>query len=382
MTKQITLQEIKKALAKDEFIFHYQPKVSMITGELIGGEALIRWKKSDGHIVQPSEFIPLAESSGFISEITKTMFHKLVIDMVIFEDVAGGLSISMNASTKDFKDRGFVDIVKKTIVSRQLNSNKIEVELTESSLLEESDIVDSNISSLAEMGIALTMDDFGTGFSSLDILSKYSFSSLKIDQGVVSRMEHSDKDRAIVESSIRMGHQLGIDVVAEGIESEKVYRMLQNFGCTIGQGYWISHPLSLSDFLSLAQEMKRWPSTPAGLIYMAQIDHIQWRKLLINSVFDIKASNDSFQLESKPPKCERSCMLGKWYYGAGKVFSGVPQFDDLEEPHSKLHDLGDELIDAAAKGATREELVSKMRELSRLSSLIIRLLQELENEIL
>ena len=379
----ITLQEIKNALENDEFIFYYQPKVSMITGEISGAEALIRWEKSNGKIIPPSCFIPLAESSGFISEITKKMFQRLIVDMVIFDDIAGELSISMNASAKDFRDHVFVGLVKQAIEARQVNSKRIEIELTESSLLEESDVIDLHISSLVQIDVSLTMDDFGTGFSSIDVLSKFPFSTIKLDQGIVSRMEFSDKDKAIVESSIRMGHQLGLEVVAEGIETERVYQSLQNYGCTIGQGYWISPPLPLSDFLSLVREKRRWPSTPAGLLYMAQLDHIHWRKSLINGVFSLsERNNDNIHLRGRPKHDAKSCMLGKWYYGLGQVFSGIPEFDELEEPHVQLHELGNSLIEAAEKGNSRAELVNMMRDLSKLSSLIIRLLQELENEVL
>jgi EAL domain-containing protein (putative c-di-GMP-specific phosphodiesterase class I) len=379
----ITLQEIKHALKNDEFIFYYQPKVSMVTGEINGAEALIRWQKPDGKIIPPSDFIPLAESSGFISEITKTMFQKLIVDVAIFDDVVGELVVSINASPKDFNDSVFVDHIRRAIEAKRIDSKKIEIELTESSLLEENDTINPHFCALIEMGVSLVMDDFGTGFSSIDILSKLPFSTIKLDQGVISRMEYSNKDKTIVESSIRMGHELGLDIVAEGIESKEVYLSLQNAGCTIAQGYWISRPLPLSDFLEFVRQKKRWPSTPAGLLFMAQLDHIHWRKALINGVFSLSERNDGdFNLRGRPASNAKSCMLGRWYYGLGRRFAGISAYDKLEEPHTKLHELGNALIEALEKGYSKTELVDIMRDLSKQSSLVIRLLQEIENGLL
>ena len=379
----VILQEIEDALQNDEFIFYYQPKVSMITGEIVGAEALIRWQKQNGKIVPPSDFIPLAESSGFISEITISMFQKLTIDMTILSDIEGDFTVSINASSKDFNNSTFIEHIQLAIEAKQIDPNSIEVELTESSLLGEGGVTYENVSALLEMGISLVMDDFGTGFSSIDTLSKHPFSTVKLDQGVVSRMGHSKKNQTIVESSIIMGHLLGLNVVAEGIESEEVYLTLQNAGCTIAQGYWISRPLPLFDFLDFVKQKKRWPSTALGLLYMAQLDHIHWRKSVIDGVFSMQnRSGDGLGFRGRPASDSKSCMLGKWYYGAGREYSDVSAYIKLEEPHKQLHDLGNTLISAVENGSTKEELVEMMRDLSKLSGVIIKLLQDIENEIL
>ncbi len=238
----ISLREIKSALENDEFIFYYQPKVSMITGKVCGAEALIRWLKPDGQIIPPSEFIPLAESSGFITDITKAMFQKLIADIATFDDTMDDLVISMNASTKDFRDSGFDNLIHDAIEAKKVDPNMVEIELTESAILDDCDIINGAVKALVNMGIPLVMDDFGTGYSSIDILSLFPFSTIKLDRGVISRMELSDRNRTIVEASIRMGHQLQLEVIAEGIENETVYRCLQSSGCAVGQGYWISPP--------------------------------------------------------------------------------------------------------------------------------------------
>lgn len=384
MTKTtVNLADLEDALKESEFIFYYQPKVSMITGDIVGAEALIRWEKQNGEIVPPSDFIPLAESSGFISEITNAMFQKLIIDMTIFSDIEGDFIVSINASSKDFSNSIFIDHIQLAIESKQIDPNSVEIELTESSLLEENGVARENFSKLVKMGVSLVMDDFGTGFSSIDMLSKLPFSTVKLDQGVVSRMEHSEKNKTIVESSIRMGHQLGLNVVAEGIESEEVYLALQNAGCTIAQGYWISRPLPLFDFLDFVRQKKLWPSTAIGLLYMAQLDHIHWRKSVIDGVFSLMNRNTSgFLFRGRKVSDSHSCMLGKWYYGAGRAYSDFPAYIELETPHKQLHDLGNALIFAAENGASRKELVEMMQGLSKLSGVIIKLLQDIESEII
>jgi len=128
------------------------------------------------------------------------------------------------------------------------------------------------------------MDDYGTGYSSIDLLSQWPFSVVKIDKEMIHRMLSSNKSTTIVQSSIHMAHQLGIDVVAEGIESAEVYNFLLNAGCTVAQGFWLSKPIPLSDFLTFIKRDKRWSGLPIGLIHMAQLDHIQWRRSLVDKV--------------------------------------------------------------------------------------------------
>ena len=378
----LTLLDIKEALKNDEFVFYYQPKVSMITGKTVGAEALIRWHKTNGEVVLPSDFIPLAEESGFISEITRSMFEKLVVDITIFRDLVGDFKLAINASSKDFCDATFIECVRRAIDTKRIEPKNIEVELTESSLLSTDKAINANFKALVDMGVSLVMDDFGTGFSSVDSLSLYPFSTIKLDQGIVSRMEGCSKNNAIVESSIRMGHSLGLEIVAEGIETEGVYEALQNQGCTIAQGFWISHPLPVYDFLEFIRQNKQWPSTPRGLLYMAQLDHIQWRKSVIDSVFYLHGRADgNYSIRGNPASDCKSCMLGKWYYGAGQEFTGLSAYDELEQPHEDLHKLGNKIIAAAVAGSSKEELSEMMRELSKISGLLIGLLQDIENQI-
>lgn len=379
----IPLAEIANGLTRDEFVFYYQPKVSLIDGKVNGAEALIRWKKPDGTLISPGQFIPLAESSGFITEISRAMFPKLVSDMLILNDMDATITVSFNLSAKDFMTSDMLELIRSAIESHQIDADKLQVELTEAAVIDSDDPnIRRNLQELVKLGVKLAMDDYGTGYSSIDTLSQWPFSVVKIDQGLIRRMVESEKSTTIVQASIRMAHQLGISIVAEGVETSSVYDFLLHAGCTDAQGFWLAKPMPLSDLISFIRSNRRWSAMPAGLIHMAQLDHIHWRKTLIDQVTNLAFNHvDGKTVQGLSAELDHhQCKLGKWYYGIGQEFRGVPAFDQLEEPHRLLHQQGGMLIAAAKNGGTREEITNDLRELTRLSSTVLSLLQELENE--
>jgi EAL domain-containing protein (putative c-di-GMP-specific phosphodiesterase class I) len=383
MGSEITLQEIEDALANDEFVYYYQPKVSMHTGRICGAEALIRWFRSDGSMVSPAEFIPLAESSGFIKQITLAMFQKLVVDINIINDLSSGddqLVLSFNASAKDFHDHRLIDAIANAIRHKQLEAKQLEVELTETVLLNDNNEVRRHLQDLEEMGVALSMDDYGIGFSSIDTLARWHFSTIKLDQGIVGKLDDSTKSFTIAQSSIHMAHQLELDVVAEGIESESAYRTLQNLGCSVAQGYWISRPVPLADLLEFNREGKCWPVVPIGLLHLAQLDHIQWRKSIIDGVFYRGLRKDTQEIRGAPESDPTSCRLGRWFYQHGQHYAGGSSWAvDFERHHNRLHEIGIELLESAKHREAKHTQTALMRQLTEQSIIVIGLLQELEN---
>lgn len=377
----INLSAITNALSNDEFIFYYQPKVSLISGKICGAEALIRWIKPDGSIIPPDSFIPLAEQTGFINNITLSMFQKLIVDMNILHDIDASLKISFNASAKDFLDNKLVEAIRLAIEHKLISADQLEVEITETVII--SEIVNSrlNMQALHDMGVALVMDDYGIGFSSIDTLAKWPFSSIKLDKGIITQLDTSCKEFTIVQSSIHMAHQLELGVVAEGIETEEVYQILQNMGCLQAQGYWISRPLPLTDFIELCRQNKQWPVDPVGLLHMAQLDHIQWRKAIIDGSYYLRQRKDSDKVRGAPESDPTACRLGRWYYGSGKYFAGSTCYDQLEEPHNRLHEIGTELLNRSKQDAPKDEITSLMRQLTEQSMQVISLLQQMENAI-
>lgn len=380
----ITVQDILDALARDEFVYYYQPKVSLLTGKVCGAEALIRWVRPGAGLVMPGEFIPLAEASGAISKLSLAMFPALIADLVIMQDINPELMVSFNLTAQDFESDAMVNCLREAIASYQIEPRNLQAELTETSLIQSSGQVREHIQAVVDMGVSLAMDDYGTGYSSIDVLSQWPFSVVKIDQGLIRRMVTSEKSTTIVQASIRMAHQLGIKIVAEGIESAGVYDFLLNTGCTEAQGYWLGRPMPLAEFLVYLRLDQRWSGLPIGLVHMAQLDHIQWRRTLVDQAMAISFKDDGTEpvrvVEAEMN--HRHCKLGLWYYGLGQEFKGYPAFDALDEPHRQLHVIGQELVAAMGQGASRERITELLRRLTRQSGVVLGLLQELENEAL
>jgi EAL domain-containing protein (putative c-di-GMP-specific phosphodiesterase class I) len=373
--------EIVEAIRGDAFVFHYQPTISLVTGKVYGAEALARLIRPDGVIVQPDEFIPVAEQSGLINELTSHLFFKLLEDLRSLNRLAPQLLISFNVSASDLEDGDFTQQVLQALKRANLPADALQIELTETAMLEGGARIHRNVLPLRDAGVGLAMDDFGKGYSSLETLSKWPFSTIKLDQSLVSRMFSSDKNMTIVETSIRMAHELGIHVVAEGVETYEQYHRLLEAGCTRIQGYWISKPLPLPQYIAFVKEDIRWSGLPVGLIHMAIVDHVQWRRKLVSEL--VRAASfpeDSPQRRelNLPPLSTAECKLGRWYDGVGQMFAERQAFRDLAGPHRELHDVGAALAELAASGAEHEALQPGLRRLSECSAKVLELLHALE----
>ncbi len=379
-----TESDIRKGIANDEFTFFYQPKVSLVTGKVTGSEALIRWIKPDGTVILPSLFIPIAEQSSLIKEITCHMFPKLVKDILVLTDVDDHLVTSFNTSAKDFEGDCFTQSVLDIFKNSALPANRLQIELTETATFEAASVIHDNIMILRNAGFSLAMDDFGTGYSSIDTLSKLPFTTIKLDQGVVGRMLVSDKNATIVSTSIRLAHELGLSIVAEGVESEEQFHYLLNAGCTEVQGFWISRPIPICQFISLLSSDTSWSTgIPVGLIHMAMVDHVQWRKNLVSELIkaaSLPKNHPNRQSLKTPPLSCTECRLGLWYYSAGQMFHNRIVFQALEHPHDELHKTGQLLVQLVGDGANMKTLTPYLQKLSASSMEVLNKLQNLEDE--
>jgi EAL domain-containing protein (putative c-di-GMP-specific phosphodiesterase class I) len=311
------------------------------------------------------------------------MFPKLLKDMLLLMDVAPPMSISFNASARDFEDDEFAKLVLQSLAVAKLPPDRLQVELTETATLEAGDEIRKNILPLREAGLGLAMDDFGKGYSSLDTLSKWPFTTIKLDQGLIGRMFDSDKNLTIVETSIRMAHELGINVVAEGVENYDQYHRLLEAGCTKIQGYWISKPLPLDQFICLINEDIRWSGLPVGLIHMAIIDHVQWRRKLVSELVrtvSFPKNSPRRNTMNPPPLSSKECKLGHWYDGLGQMFRERRSFQELAKPHAELHDIGRTLFTMVSEGASMDDITPGLRALAERSMEMLDLLHTLEFE--
>lgn len=380
---KITVETLKKALKKNQLVYYYQPKISLVTGRPSGAEALLRLINPNGTIISPSDLIPIAVKTGLINEIARNMFPKLVADMILIHDMDLSLVISFNLTASDFETQEMTDLISNAILNDQIDPKCLQIELTEASIINgNKPEIRKRLQALVDLGVVLAMDDFGTGYSSIDTFSQWPFKVIKLDMDMIKRMNECPKSTTIVQSSIRMAHKLGISIVAEGVETAEVYDFLMHSGCTEAQGFWMGRPLPMEEFITFIRKEQRWSGLPVGLIHIAQLDHIHWRKSLIDQIinhsFDSKNNNkvQRFTAELDPTKCQ----LGHWYYGCGQEFRGRPAFDMIEDPHRRLHEIGKKLISAAENDAPHTEIAALLRELTKLSGVLLELLQEIENQ--
>ena len=239
--------DLKWALERSEFCLYYQPIVSLETRKIMGFEALIRWQHPERGLVSPAEFIPLAEETGLILPIGFWVIQEACYQMRIWQQQSQSnrkLSVSVNISGKQFAQTDFVEQVGQILQETNLEPNCLRLEITESILLEEIELATSMLLRLKELGVKIYLDDFGTGFSSLSCLHRLPITELKIDRSFIKSMEVEVEGLEIVRAIVVMAHNLGIDVIAEGVETQQQLQKLRNLNCAYAQGYLFSPPVN------------------------------------------------------------------------------------------------------------------------------------------
>ncbi len=245
---------LREALSQQQFVLHYQPIVDIHSGHLLAAEALIRWQHPQRGMVGPDTFIPVAESSGLIVEIGEWVLNEACRQMMVWR--AAGLPafvVSVNLSSVQFRRGNLEALVAAALQRYGLPAECLELELTESLLLQDSERFIDTLYDLKALGVKLSIDDFGTGYSNLSYLQRFRVDKLKIDQSFVRKLQDSPEDRAIVTAIIQMAKSLHLLTIAEGIEDDSTRRLLAQLGCDQGQGYWFARPLMASDFAVFTQ---------------------------------------------------------------------------------------------------------------------------------
>ena len=239
---------MRQALLDRRFRLHYQPQLDLASGQVIGAEALIRWRDPLRGEVSPVEFIPVAEESGFIVAIGDWVLHEAVAQAQRWWQQGRRLPVAVNVSALQFQQGQFVDTVREVLKSAGLPPDLLELELTESILLRDADEALRRLQALAELGVCLSIDDFGTGYSSLAYLKRFPIQRLKIDRSFVQGLPADASDAGIVRAVAQMGRALGLQVIAEGVENEAQRDFLREAGCHEYQGYLFSPALDLAAF--------------------------------------------------------------------------------------------------------------------------------------
>ncbi len=243
---------LRQALSNDQFMLVYQPLVALKTGDIVGCEALIRWRHPELGMVPPARFIPVAEDTGLINAIGEWVLNEACGQAKAWQDAGlAPLTMAVNVSPVQFRQSGFVAMVAGILASSGLESEYLELELTERTVMHDAEANLDTLSSLHRMGVALAVDDFGTGYSSLAYLKRFPVGKLKIDQSFVRDIVEDADDLAIAATVVSIGHSLRLDVLAEGVENEQQLRLLEARHCDLAQGYHFSVPLPPGEFAEL-----------------------------------------------------------------------------------------------------------------------------------
>ena len=242
-------QDLRNALKNNEFILHYQPLVNIETEEISGCEALLRWNHPERGLVQPDDFIPLAEETGLIVPIGAWVLKQACMEACNWPS---HLKVAVNVSPAQFKARNLVEQVLTALATSGMSSQRLELEITESVMLADGDGALEVLTRLHDLGVRVALDDFGTGYSSLSTLRKFPFDKIKIDRSFVSDLSAANVDAlAVVRSIAQLGVSLGMSTTAEGVETQEQLDQVRAEGCTEMQGYYLSRPKPAEEIAQL-----------------------------------------------------------------------------------------------------------------------------------
>jgi diguanylate cyclase (GGDEF)-like protein/PAS domain S-box-containing protein len=255
--RQFLEGSLRRALKRREFVLHYQPKINLETGAITGVEALIRWRHPERGLIPPAMFVPIAEDCGLIVPIGRWVLHEACRQAQAWIDAGlPPIPVAVNISAVEFQSKDFLDGVRATLKETRLNPRYLELELTESVLMQNAESTAAALIALKAIGVRLAIDDFGTGYSSLSYLRQFPIDTLKIDQSFVREINVGSHDDTIVSAVISMGKTLKQKVVAEGIETGEQLAFLQRQHCGEGQGYHFSRPVSAEELVTFLKTRK------------------------------------------------------------------------------------------------------------------------------
>jgi len=250
--------DLRKALEKDELVLYYQPQVDIVNGQIIGVEALIRWEHPEKGLVPPLDFIPIAEANGLINPIGEWVLKTACKQNRKWQEAGiPAMPMSVNLASQQFQQSNFIEIINDAINSSGISPQELILEITESTLMQNTDAVSAKMHEVTSMGVRLAIDDFGTGYSSLSYLKRFPIHSIKVDRTFVKEITTNPDDAAIVEAIISMANSLKLEIVAEGVETEEQLEFLREQGCKVVQGFLFSRPLPADKIYSyLSNEEK------------------------------------------------------------------------------------------------------------------------------
>lgn len=257
-TRKVALQnDLRAAIEENQLILHYQPKIDLATNRVCSVEALVRWQHPTEGLIFPDDFVPIAEQNGLIRPLTRSVLKMALQQSTVWQQKGLALPIAINISGINLQDPTFSDQVIETMRDYAVSPALLEMEITETALMEDPLAAIETIRKLRDIGIIVAIDDFGTGYSSMAYLKKLLVAKIKVDKSFVMDMVNNANDLVIVRSTIDLAHNLGMSVVAEGVETETALEQLRSLGCDVAQGYHMSRPIS-ADKLGEWLEKSTW----------------------------------------------------------------------------------------------------------------------------
>jgi EAL domain-containing protein (putative c-di-GMP-specific phosphodiesterase class I) len=242
------LGELRRALQDDEIVLHYQPKFLLPSGELTGVEALARWQHPTRGLLSPAEFIPAAENTGLIVPLTLHVLELSLAQMGRWQSAHHEFSIAVNVSPRCLANPDLTENVMRLLLKHNIAPRHLKLEITENTLAHDPQRALATLTALNDVGIQISIDDFGTGYSSMSYLKRLPVSELKVDRSFVSGMVDDTDDAVLVHSVIELGHNLGLTVVAEGVEDQATLEALAQVGCDVAQGFHLGRPMATAAF--------------------------------------------------------------------------------------------------------------------------------------
>ncbi|MCH8847248.1 MAG: EAL domain-containing protein, partial [Proteobacteria bacterium] len=255
---KVTEEELEKAITQNELVVHYQPQIHLSSGKIVGLEALVRWQHPEHGLLLPDVFIPMAEQKKeLIDLLTYSVLDNVLHNSTLKKIITSDLNVSINLSATMLHDLSLPDKVSKMLTEHDFDPDRLIVEITESGAMEDPALTMDILTRLRLKNIRLSIDDFGTGFSSLVQLYRMPFNEIKVDKSFVMKAMVDEEAATIVRTTIELGHGLGLEVVAEGIEGKETLDWLKELGCDIGQGYFISRPVDVDNLESWVKEYSK-----------------------------------------------------------------------------------------------------------------------------
>ncbi len=376
-----SLERIRLALSGGEFVLHYQPKVNMRTGVVIGAEALIRWQHPQQGLLSPAAFLPVIEDHPLAIELGEWVIASALTQMVFWQ--AGGLvmPVSVNIGARQLQQSDFVARLQALLAAHpQLSPGDLVLEVLETSALAELVHVSRVIEACREIGVTFALDDFGTGYSSLTYLKRLAVTQLKIDQSFVHDMLDDPDDLAILEGVIGLANAFHRQVIAEGVETVAHGTMLLQFGCELGQGYGIARPMPATQLPGWAAA---WRPDPAWLqrsiasrddlaVLIASVEHRAWSAAVVSYL--------QGECDAPPQLDHQRCRFGQWLHAESRAHHPArPAFLAVEVLHAQAHALAEQLCELQA-GSAGPQAQARLGELHGLSDALLQQLQTLLQE--